>query len=86
MFVRNGQFMTSFCSAAGQYFTAIGILHAPAKSVYRLSATRMGLVGSFFSGHFIYFFPFTKIVNVRFCQPGTIPAACERTAKVGVSV
>jgi hypothetical protein len=30
-------------------------------------------------------FPFTNIVNVRFYQPGTIPAACERTAKVGVS-
>ena len=39
----------------------------------------------FFFLAFFYDFPFTKIVKVCSCQPGTIPAACERTAKVGVS-
>jgi hypothetical protein len=42
----------------------------------------MGLIGSFFSWHFINFFPLQNIVSL-FLKPGTIPASCERTAKVG---
>jgi hypothetical protein len=42
----------------------------------------MGLVGSFFSWHFIKIFPLQNIVS-GISKPGTIPAYCERTAKVG---
>jgi hypothetical protein len=42
----------------------------------------MGLVGSFFSWHFIKIFPLQNIVS-KISKPGTIPAYCERTAKVG---
>jgi hypothetical protein len=41
----------------------------------------MGLVGSFFSWHFIKIFPLQNIVSI-ISKLGTIPASCERTAKV----
>ena len=34
MFVRNSQFMTTLCSAAGQNFTTIGVFHSCTESVY----------------------------------------------------
>jgi hypothetical protein len=50
--------------------------------MYRFSTACVGLVCSFFSWHFIKFFPLQNIVSL-FLKPGTIPASCERTAKVG---
>ena len=49
--VRNGQFMTSFFPAAGQYFTAIGGLHALAEAMHRFTAAYVRLIGSFFTWH-----------------------------------
>lgn len=57
VFARNGQFMTSFFSAAGQNLTAIGCFHAFAKTMNCFSATLMRLIGSFFTWHCIKFFP-----------------------------
>ena len=50
--------------------------------MYRFPTTGMRLIGPFFSWHFIKFFPLQNIVSL-FLKPGTIPASCERTAKVG---
>jgi len=79
--------MTSFLSAAGQYFTAISGLHTLAKSMYRFSAAFVRLIGSFFTWHLIKFFLLQINFKIRFCytQQGTIPVVCERTAKVGES-
>lgn len=97
-FIGNTQFRAAFPSATGQYLTAIGCLHAFAKSMYRFSATAMRLKCTF---HINAFFPkgFSKGVTdfrntfeirsgrtdqVSFLLPGvTTPKACERTAKVG---
>jgi hypothetical protein len=46
-FVGNGQFVTTFCATAGQYFTTIGRLHAFAETVNGLAAAGMWLKCTF---------------------------------------
>ena len=75
--------MTSFPSAAGQYLAAIRGLHALAETMYRFPAAFMRLIGPFFSWHCLHF-SFYKLISVSkfYTHQGTIPAVCERTAKV----
>jgi hypothetical protein len=57
VFAGNRQFMTSFLSAAGQYFTAIRCFHTLAETMNGFPAALMRLIGSFFTWHCIKFFP-----------------------------
>ena len=52
--------------------------------MYMLSSAYMWLVGSFFTWHCIKFFLLQKLFtkHLIYTHQGTIPAVCERTAKV----
>ena len=50
-FVGNCELFTALSSSAGQYFTAIGGLHALAEAMHRFTAAYVRLIGSFFTWH-----------------------------------
>jgi len=49
--------------------------------MHAFAAALVWLVSTFFPWHYFMFFLLLKIVSVIY-QPGTIPAVCERAAKV----
>ncbi len=77
--------MTSFRSAACQYFTSVGSLHTLAETMNRFTTAYMWLVCSFFTWHCSRIFLLKIFLKLFFSytHQGTIPAVCERTAKVG---
>jgi len=93
-FVRNGQFMTAFRTAAGQYFAAIGSLHAFTKTMYGFTTAFMGLKCTFHVNFFNNLFAMLRGVlkydpgetdlGFNLSQQVTTPVVCERTAKVRV--
>ena len=71
--------------AAGQYLTCHWHPAYVYKTHVQISCGGCG-AGMFFSFQALFkFFGFYKIGWIHFIQQGTIPAACERTAKVGIS-
>lgn len=52
-FVRNGQFGTAFCTASGQYTTAICRCHTRAKAMLVQSLTVRGLICSFHCSYIV---------------------------------
>ena len=85
-FRRNSQFLTTLCATAGQYFTAIGSLHALTETVNGFTTTTVWLKCSF---HFSMFLQLKNSLPVESqsadfqSHRATIPACVVKgTAKV----
>lgn len=51
VFTGNGQFMTSFFSAARKYFSSTGGSHTLSETMHTFTTAFMGLIGAFFTWH-----------------------------------